>query len=653
MHLRTDRPSDDAGIAMVAVIGAFVVVVALVLGSVGYLAASVRFARLEQDTTAADAAVQSGIHDFLTRMRLDRSYLDDADPASTDPENFCRNPAAAGPGSTLPADADGTPVCAWDSGTPVGWTAVEAGAEASLQTPSFHYRVTSYDAVRRDVEIEVVGRSRDVHRTQRARIAYPSTADYLYFSDYELADPEDPAAYPANPHYPGSQDASAACGGAGHTASELRYAWAADGPRTYAPAGDLLVADCLEPTFVAGDVLDGRVHSNDTIRSTGADFRGLLSSANPGCAALDPVDQSSWLACLHPVDDQAALARMPVYESAPLTMRDTTTDLDEASAAGAGCRYLGATRIVLHAGGTMTVWSKDSTAASTPGTACGTPGAGAGQLGSAGGATVALPADGLVYVADTPAGAGSRQLHGQEIGGPPGRELPLGDYAGQAAFAGAAYSADISFAETDKHSGFGNLYLEGVADGWVTFGAAKSVVLTGDVVLAGGRTGDDVVGIVAGRSVEVFRPRMVQWRVAADSTGDTMWVPARTTTAPEGPAWPTRYAEPGGSVQPATGLQVNAAMIALSGSVRAQRWSDPGLEGTLEVFGSVAQRFRGTVAALDAATGAAASGYTKHFTYDDRLSGPLRPPYFPPLAGEALEVRWTQEISTDAQVRAS
>lgn len=647
------RPG-DAGMTIVAVLGAFLLVSVLLLGTLTYLTASVRFSRLEQDSTAAEAAAQSGIHDFLTRLRLDGDYLDHADPASTDPDNYCQNPAAAGPDVLLPLDGAGQPACSNHTGrTPVGWVAVEAGAAASPDTPSFHYRVVRHDPVQREILLEAVGRSRDVYRTLQARIAHPSTSDYLYFSDYELADPQDDAAYPENTRYPGTQNTSRACGGGGADDPAVTWAWSsadiAREPRTYVPAGGSLIADCLEPRFTVGDVLAGRVHSNDTIRSTGAVFQGRLSTSDPRCASIDPHAASTWRNCLSDAHHDATFSTAPVYEAGTLTM-PRITELSVV-AESQGCRYSGATRIILHEDGTMTVWSKDSTAATTP-SGCGLPGTGAGQLGSAEGATVPVPEDGLVYVADVAADAGtSRELYAGEIGGPSGRALPLGTYAGQVPVENASYQSDVSFGTALKHAGFGNLYLEGVAHGRVTFGADKSVVLTGDVVLAGGNHGDDVVGIVAGRGIEIFRPRLVTMTAISDAAGGFMWAPPSESAAVAG--WPTRYADPTtGAVEPASGIQVSAALLALQGSVRVQQWSAPGLEGTLRIHGSVAQRFRGTVA-HQAPSGQVRSGYVKRYEYDDRLDGVLRPPHFPALADGIWTVIWTEEHATDEAVKRS
>lgn len=653
----------DGGAAIVAVLGALVIVSALLLASLAYLQHSVRFARGEQDDTAAEAAAQSGIQDFLTRLRLDGDHVDRADPLSGDPENYCNNPAVAGPDVTLPVHDDGSRVCTNLSGTtPRGWVSVATGAATSGEEPAYHYRLVRYDSAQRDLLLESVGRANGVHRTLQTRIAHPSATDYLYFTDYELGDS---AHYGDNDAYPGEQNTSAACGGLGHGVEELTYAWDDVGlaahPRVYsylAPGSAITfpqTLECRSPMFQDGDVVEGRVHSNDTIRAYDdvggpAVFKGQLSTADPRCALADPADPSTWVECLHPDHRDAIFEVPPVSIPAPLAM-PPITDLSSLAEIGVGCRYAGATRIVAHADGTMTVWSKDTTADLAQ-AGCGTPGPTPGGLGSAEGATVAVPSDGLVYVMDAATAAG-RELYAGELGGPAGRELPLGDFSGQIPVNGAStYSSDVNFQSAQKHAGLGNLYLEGVVQGSATFAAARAVVLTGDLLLADGEHGRDALGVVAGQSIEYIRPALRLMR-GTHVDGEWVWRPSTGAVATPVAGWPTRYPLPAtGVVEPATGLNIQASLMALDGSIRLQANQLTGALGDLRVFGAMAQRFRGAIGTLPTAT-EPLRGYLKDYRYDSRLDHGLRPPHFPAFGDVTWTVIWTEEHATEAAVRAS
>lgn len=659
---RRPAGTGDDGVGLVAVIGSFTLVMVVLLGTLAYIAASVRFARWEQDSTAAEAAAQSGIHDFLTWLRLDERYLADADPTRTGPQDYCGNPAVVGPDVVLPADLAGGPVCSnWDASTPVGWVAVAAGAIASPDTPSFHYRVVESDPVGRTLVLEVVGRSKDVYRTLQARLGIPAPTDFVYFSDYELANPEDETAYPDNPHYTGSQDTSAECGGDGAGSPLLRYAWdtTKGTGRTYIPAtGGTQVADCRVPLFGGthlDQTIEGPVHSNDTFRaSVGQSFVGPFSTSDPACTGLDPTAGSaSWAAvCLSPDANTAEFSQMPEYV-APLELPGSVAALKEIAEAGVGCRYEGATRIVPNGTSGRIFWVKSPGTKSVLNRGCGSPSA----LSSPSGAVVDLDAvGGLIVVTDSDDAALSREVYSLELTTGMGVEFPVGmGFTGQSATVGATYRSDLTMRDPIKQARYGNLYVEGVVGRPITFVAEQSIVLTGDLLVAGGTSGTTTVGLVAGGSVEVFHPQLVTWTgVAAGATGEAYW--RHDDPVSLSGYMPKRYATSG----PAQGLSVQAAILALGGSFQVQQWSvgnvdaSSGPAGELRVEGSIAQRFRGVVG-MDPPPSCLGcddpqTGYWKNYTYDERLRRGLRPPYFPTFSS-TWSVLWTEEHATDAAVR--
>lgn len=78
-----------------------------------------------------------------------------------------------------------------------------------------------------------------------------------------------------------------------------------------------------------------------------------------------------------------------------------------------------------------------------------------------------------------------------------------------------------------------------------------------------------------------------------------------------------------------TNLTVDAAILALQDSFYVQNWYQ-GSYGTLTVFGSIAQNFRGPVGTFGGSGGT--TGFTKKYTYDASLQT-LWPPYFIPPTG--------------------
>jgi len=68
-------------------------------------------------------------------------------------------------------------------------------------------------------------------------------------------------------------------------------------------------------------------------------------------------------------------------------------------------------------------------------------------------------------------------------------------------------------------------------------------------------------------------------------------------------------------------VTIDAAILALGGSFYVEGWSEHGFEGTLSVFGSIAQDFRGPVGLVGG------TGYIKNYIYDSALVT-LWPPYY-------------------------
>jgi hypothetical protein len=74
-------------------------------------------------------------------------------------------------------------------------------------------------------------------------------------------------------------------------------------------------------------------------------------------------------------------------------------------------------------------------------------------------------------------------------------------------------------------------------------------------------------------------------------------------------------------------IEIDAAILALSDSFYVNNYSGAGTLGTLNVFGSIAQNFRGPVAT--SSNGNIVSGYSKNYNYDNSLQT-LFPPFFLP-----------------------
>ncbi|MBI9115354.1 pilus assembly PilX family protein [Sanguibacter suaedae] len=623
---RAFRRDDDSGIAMVLVVGSMMTLMVLVLGGLAYVMQSERFARYDQDYTAAMSAAQAGVDDYISRLNRSDTYHAALDCSNT----AMRKPMTA------------SNSCGWNATTKVGWAPVTNGADPTT-TASFHYEV---DSTRVNTEGTILltstGRSKDVYRTIEVAVGKGGSTDYVYYTDFESADPANTVSYPN-----GAPNDS--CGRSGN--SLAKYFWQG---RT----------NCSEIQFISSDTLDGRVFSNDAILSNGATFQQSIESANPGCQRVT-ASSSSWSQCLRSGSSGANFGGKKPTHSSALYLPDNSA----AFATHPGCHYYGATRIVFNAAGTMTVWSKDSNftgaVLSVPGPDGTVPSCGSGSaLASSSGALVNVPNDMVIYVAAAPSNVQRRELFGDEIGGPTTSQLPLGNFSTDALTpsAGTSYVADLNMTETTRYRGEGNLYVQGTLKGRVTVAAAQSIIVTGDVVLAGGTNGSDMLGLVATNSVEVMHPRMATRTYnrecqATDRRGNcTRWSAYRWFNTNEGEAgvnpyagegtWPKRVTDPSTrTTNPSTGIQIAGSIQTLQHSFFVQRYDVGPNKGTLLVRGSIAQRWRGAVG-----TGSSTTGYSKLYTYDGRLTYSA-PPYFPSWANSEWSLRYSGETPTRSEVK--
>ncbi|RMI13102.1 pilus assembly PilX family protein [Cellulomonas triticagri] len=617
---------DEDGAAMVVVVGSMLVLAMLAMTALAYTMNGQRFARYDQDYSAAMSAAQSGVDDFISRLDSTETYGLTVD---------CANAAWRGP-MTGASNS-----CGWGPSTAPGWLPVQAGATTDKDA-FFHYKV---DATRKLTEgtvlLTVTGRSNGVYRTVQATVGMGGSTDYVYYTDFESADPSNVQVYGTN----GTQKVG--CGRDGSTNAKYWF---------QGRSAD----DCTEIQFISSDRLDGAVFSNDTIYSTGATFEKSFETADPKCRNVTS-NSNTWNSSCLRQGSSATFGEQPRYAT-PKYLVDNSSQFKD----NPGCHYYGATRVIFNASGTMTVWNKKSVNGNRAPVAIRAPGESTDpscgsldQLDSASGATLPVPNEKVIYAATSP-GTANRQCYGGEIGGLSGKTLPIGNYTGSAATgANQSYTYDTNMTETAKFCGQGNLYAEGVLDGRVTISAEQSVIVTGDLVLAGGQveTSDDMLGLVATNSVEVFRPREVRVRSEERCTSYS-WYTGRCTAvayswgSPSGESspvgWPMRYASPGQSITPQPGIMIAGSIQTLQHSFLVQKYAVGGSSGELRVWGSIAQRWRGIVGQNSSQTGM--NGYSKLYQYDTRLAY-TRPPYFPTWANAKWTLRYSGEINTPTDVR--
>jgi hypothetical protein len=408
--------------------------------------------------------------------------------------------------------------------------------------------------------------SRGVTRTIEVTLRRGGFGEFLYYTDYETKDPAD---------YPNPTTAATKC---------RRHYWDT-------PQRDL--SYCEDIQFASGDRLDGPVHSNDAMLIGGSTlFTGAVTTSLPACRSTNGVPPVS-TKCYRRVNGANPNFQKGIAYRSPVDMPDSIGDLrqyvDPARTTRPGCLYTGPTRIVFNApnGGpaTMTVWSRWSTSMLNP--ACGNPAAAWPSS-----VTVPVPDNNLIMVQDVP----STQT--QPASGP----CPTGAIGD-----GYPVANDYVQTEWDANCRFGTALVEGTLRGRLTISADNNVVVTDDLTYAGGDNGPDVLGLIAENSVQIYHP---VGRQCVYGWGDWCWSWSRTQEDLKGPD---------GSFN--TSPKLNAAILTLQHSFEVQAYDIGSPQGSLHLYGAIAQRFRGIVGT------SAGTGYLKDYHYDSRLRY-APPPYF-------------------------
>ncbi|MDR1293539.1 MAG: hypothetical protein LBK59_01060, partial [Bifidobacteriaceae bacterium] len=574
------RRRNDAGIAMVAIVASFTIVMVVVLGSLAFLSQSTKYSRFEQDTDLALAAAEAGIADVLTELRIDPEYMEKIAATKAEPTGYCRKQATGGPAAEGDAFAA---VCGWASDMTARWQPLgpaSAGQE-------YHYAITEAPGITQYFQITSTGRAGGVYRTVRASIARETAQQWVYFGNYSMGDPWDTGIYSDTTAYL-PELTSAACGGGWTKGSNLAYAWeiipGAVPPvpaRQYDKVGQNNVS-CVQGYATDDYVYDGPVHQNDTLFVDGAIYNRTVTTSDPACQNADEADPSTWALCVKPWH----ATTLPQFNGGAPSWRPrldlaSVGDAKHNSVNGLGCRYTGPTRILLE-GNQMRVWSRETEAVDErPG--CGS----VADLHSVDGATVPLAGQDFIFV-DSATGVPGVEIGAGAIGGAAGKVFPLGNYdPAITPTAGAQYSEEVSMSRKDKEDGMGNLWVEGHwTGGNLTIATDRTIVITGDLITDDHDT--DLLGLLAGDAVEMMSPVMQTVKAVGDGAGGFVWDRANPAITGIAAGWPSNTNQ--------VNRRVEAAIYAATASFRVQNSGYGSMDakqclGKVEVFGSVAENF--------------------------------------------------------------
>lgn len=202
---------------------------------------------------------------------------------------------------------------------------------------------------------------------------------------------------------------------------------------------------------------------------------------------------------------------------------------------------------------------------------------------------VSYPSSGLIYVQNVPAA--------QQATLTP-CTIPSGGSTPQNALGYPKVSSSGSGQDVTAYGCFdGDAFVEGVFDGGVSVASENRTIITKDLKK---NNAESLLGLMANQGIEVYHPYSPSGTIPGYS--------------------PINY--------------VQAALLTLDDSVSTQNYDQGSHLGFLEVYGSIAQKWRGAMGTTDGQ-----HGYYKNFTYDPALRTTSPPVFLTPTNGNYLVFR--------------
>lgn len=583
------RVRDERGIALITVIAMGSVLSMLMVAAISYSIATTKSARSTQDWSGAMAAAYAGIEEYQSRLAADTTYFQYGNPASTFSSGTVALPPA---GATNNAFA-------------LGQAGAWADVAGSGGLAKFRYEVDSSDYyLEGKIRLRSTGLVDGETRSIVADLKQQGFIDFLYFTDYEIQDPQL------------SGVSVSTC---------LKYAWASRP-----------TSGCSEIAFGSGDVINGPAHSNDTMRICDATFKGIVTTANnpPTGLKYTPLasNNNSCSGQVFELGKPAYSPQIAMPAANSQLKKETRSDLTGVDVPRPGCLYTGPTTITFNDAGTVTIrspWTKKTNVAGEPPaaitgttpTACGNVGTASGRLGSTGGQTIAIPDNNVIYVQNVPTATGDPNYSANP---PSGLSVTSGENGSN----GLGYptsNEDAPFGATAALPAYGlrngDAFVKGTVKGKVTVASENYIYVVNNLTYAD--SGRDLLGLVGNNAVFVWNPMNLTstqtnvWVNNVNSYLNAGWECEETSS--------NRYrCDDYTSLLGGTDRSIDAAILSVQHTFQVQNYSRGDNRGTLNVTGAIAQKFRGIVRS-------GSRGYGKNYVYDGRFRYTAPPKFLSPV----------------------
>ena len=524
MHLRLAR--EQQGYTMIAVIGAIALMTLLVSAALAATNADLGLVRRDLDDKRAYAAAQAGIADYNFHLNNDSGYWTRCANVPMPHAVNLDAPGEPATTRTVPGSTDGSTY---------GIELIPAtGQSACSTTNPVGSMLEGSGPNIGTFRIRSTGYSGNTKQSIVATFKQATFLDYVYFTQLETSDP---VTY-------GFPNPSAALTGAYSQCTKFRR----DGRESQSIPNSGGIR-CDQIVFISGDDIDGPLHTNDDLAICGSPSFGRSASDVTEVSA-PPVGWDNGNNC-----SASPTFVGPFTTNAPV-LTPPPTNAELRNYAGPSYTYTGQTRIEL-SGTSMRI---------------------------NGGASIAIPSSGVVYVANGSCSATYSPFT-------------------------TAYPSSSGCGNAVVHTQPGGSY-----SGQLTIAAENDVIVDDDI----NRTGGGLLGLVANNFVRIKHP--ICPSNDTDCTNGTI-------TAQTSKGQCNNGVNGDGSLP---GLTIDAAILAIDHSFIVDHYNCGSQLGTLHVNGAIAQKFRGAVGTFGGG-GTVSTGYLKDYNYDDRLRYQEPPHFFDPI----------------------
>src|SRR5690606_26817167 len=83
-------------------------------------------------------------------------------------------------------------------------------------------------------------------------------------------------------------------------------------------------------------------------------------------------------------------------------------------------------------------------------------------------------------------------------------------------------------------------------------------------------------------------------------------------------------------------VTVHGVLMTSSGRVQVENYDSGSPRGAVNLMGGIIENYYGAFGTFSASTGNQSSGYDRKFTYDQRMSMGIEPPYFPTVTNDGV-----------------